>query len=190
MRGLDIAVIFSSIAWGLNEWTLMLFSRRNEKKATDNKSYTLLIILISVSLGICVSVVARASDMRILYSSSPLFPYIGFACILLGIALRWTAFFTLKNHFTTNVTIQADHQLIKKGPYKYIRHPAYLGSMISFLGLGLCYANWLSLIIILVPYAMAILRKINFEEEALERHFSVEYSKYRDATKKILPFIY
>ncbi len=57
---------------------------------------------------------------------------------------------SIEKHFTVNVAINNDHQLIQTDLYKYIRHPDYTGSLLFFLGLGLALMNWLSLLIIFI----------------------------------------
>ncbi len=65
--------------------------------------------------------------------------------MIAGIIIRWTAIYTLDKYFTGTVLIKEDHRLIRNGLYKYLRHPAYTGALMAHLGLGLSFANWVSL---------------------------------------------
>ncbi len=186
----DMIIIISLVLWGSGELIIMVLSKRNEKIRTDKRSYIYPIIGASLSIGILISIFAKIYKIYFLYSTSYWFSYVGILFVLAGMAIRWAAFLTLKRFFTAKVIIQTDHKLIKKGLYKYIRHPAYSGAIISFFGLGLCCANWLSFLIIFVPYTTGILIKIKYEEKVLEKHFSKEYPEYRSMTKKIIPYIY
>jgi protein-S-isoprenylcysteine O-methyltransferase Ste14 len=118
------------------------------------------------------------------------FPIAGLALMTCGIVVRWFAISTLKHLFTVDVTITENHRLVKEGLYHYIRHPAYAGSLLAFLGLGLIFANYLSIIIIFVPICSAILYRIQVEEKALINNFGKEYLSYRASTKRLIPHIY
>jgi protein-S-isoprenylcysteine O-methyltransferase Ste14 len=115
---------------------------------------------------------------------------VGLIFIFLGLVIRWTAILTLRGYFTTNVSIQQSHQLVVKGLYRIVRHPAYTGSLLSFLGLGLTFANWLSTLVIFLPICCAFLYRIRVEERALIEHFGVDYEQYRRRTKRLVPGIY
>ena len=190
MNYLDILIMISFILWGISELVIMLFSKRNENREVNKKSTIYPVIRLSLSIGILIGILAKINKIYFLYSTSYWFPIFGILFVLIGMTVRWAAFLTLKRYFTSKVMIQMNHKLINTGIYSTIRHPAYSGAIISFFGLGICYANWLSFLIIFVPYTFAILSKIKYEEDVLEKHFSEEYLKYRNATKKIIPFIY
>jgi protein-S-isoprenylcysteine O-methyltransferase Ste14 len=115
---------------------------------------------------------------------------VGLCLIIIGIIIRWNAIFKLKKYFTVNVSIQQDHKIIVSGIYKYIRHPAYLGSLLSFFGLGLALLNWLSVIIIFFPILGSFMYRIKIEEDVLVAEFGKIYSEYSKKTKRLIPLIY
>jgi len=104
--------------------------------------------------------------------------------------IRWMAILTLKKYFTVNVSILKDHRIIDKGVYKFIRHPAYAGSLLSFLGLGLSFSNWLSTLVIFIPILIAFIYRIRVEEKALIQAFGDEYLNYSKTTKRLIPKLY
>ena len=61
------------------------------------------------------------------------------------LALRWWAIRTLGAHFTRNVQVVADQQLVVDGPYRYLRHPSYTGAILMYAGVGIGLGNVLSL---------------------------------------------
>jgi protein-S-isoprenylcysteine O-methyltransferase Ste14 len=71
-----------------------------------------------------------------------------------------------------------------------MRHPAYSGSLLSFVGLGIFWCNWLSFLVIFLPIFAAFSYRINVEEKALIKNFGEEYINYSKETKKLLPKIY
>ncbi|KAJ7867494.1 hypothetical protein B0H14DRAFT_2731066 [Mycena olivaceomarginata] len=75
------------------------------------------------------------------YSSSSGAPFsllIGCSLVVTGAALRLKCYKTLGRHFTFEGVISEDHQLVKDGPYKYIR---YTGAVLAYIGLMIYYGS-------------------------------------------------
>src|SRR5215218_6244711 len=100
---------------------------------------------------------------------------LGLALLLAGVAFRWAAIYTLGKYFTGTVLIKEDHCLVRTGLYKHLRHPAYTGSLVAHLGLGLSFSNWFSLSLSFVPYFVAAIYRMRVEEQALIEAFGEEY---------------
>ena len=115
---------------------------------------------------------------------------VGVVLLLVGIAIRWTAIYTLGKYFTGIVVIKRDHQLIRTGLYKHLRHPAYAGSLLAHLGLGLSFANWFSLALSSVPYFLVTIYRMDVEERALADVFGAEYVVYCKTAKRLIPGLY
>jgi protein-S-isoprenylcysteine O-methyltransferase len=116
--------------------------------------------------------------------------WLGCAGLVLGLAVRLAAVAALRRQFTTLVVIGAQHRLVDSGPYRRVRHPAYLGLLVSMLGFGLCSGNWVSLAVAIGLPLAAILYRIRTEEQALLRHFGPAYAEYASRTKRLVPGIY
>ncbi len=86
------------------------------------------------------------------------------------------AILTLGRLFTVNVAIQADHSVVETGLYRFVRHPSYVGLLLTFVGLGVFFANWLSLFGLLVPIALAVLNRVAKEEQALLASLELPYA--------------
>ncbi|KAJ7271883.1 hypothetical protein B0H12DRAFT_1008266 [Mycena haematopus] len=71
---------------------------------------------------------------------------IGWTAVILGTYIRLDCFRTLKEFFTFDLTVHPEHKLITdRGFYKYVRHPAYTGSLLITAGLSLSHmtkGNW------------------------------------------------
>ncbi len=177
-----------NLLWLLSEILIGRLTFRKDASQLDRKSLRLLwvTILVCVSLGVFVGLQRWAA----LPFPSKWMLSIGTTLIGLGLLVRWQAMLTLRRFFTSNVQILENHQLVDKGLYAYIRHPAYAGSLLSFLGLGLALNSWLSLLIIFVPIFLAFVRRMNIEEQALLQALGSTYQQYRQRTARLLPFIY
>ncbi len=191
MTVFDIILIIVSFLWVLSE-VILNISRRVKNGRKDKISFQLIFVVISVSvcIGVFIYVYSRIHDLRWLYLSNIYISIAGLILIITGIIIRWTAILTLKRYFSVNVTIIDDHKIIKSGMYKWIRHPAYTGSLLSILGLGLSYSNWLSLIVIFIPVLTIFILRIKAEEKVLMEHFGKEYKEYRKETKYLIPFVF
>ena len=115
---------------------------------------------------------------------------IGVAVFAAGVSLRWYAIAYLGRLFTFDVAIAVDHRVIDTGPYRRVRHPAYTGSLLSFVGLGVCGGNALSLLVLVTPIALAFARRIVIEEAALTAALGSRYVDYAARTKRLVPFVY
>jgi len=110
--------------------------------------------------------------------------------LLVGLALRWTAVYTLGKYFTGIVVIKSDHQLVRRGLYNHLRHPAYTGALLAHLGLGLSFSNWISLVLSSVPFLVAAFYRMRVEERALADAFGAEYVAYCQDSKRLIPWVY
>lgn len=119
----------------------------------------------------------------------PLF-FTGVALILLGVALRWYAIWTLGRYFTRDVAVSADQQIVQNGPYRLIRHPAYSGTFLTMLGVGLAVTNWAGLIALLICVFVGHLYRVSIEEEALIHALGQPYVIYMQHTKRFIPLIW
>lgn len=62
---------------------------------------------------------------------------LGVLFVVSGTLLRLHCFRTLGKLFTFDLTIMPSHKLVTRGPYSYVRHPSYSGSLLVFFGIGL-----------------------------------------------------
>jgi protein-S-isoprenylcysteine O-methyltransferase Ste14 len=92
--------------------------------------------------------------------------------------------------FTVDVTIRDNHQIKKDGVYRFIRHPSYSGSLLSFIGFGISLNNWLSLISVIALITIALVRRISIEEKVLTNQFGADYLEYKRRTYRMIPWIY
>jgi protein-S-isoprenylcysteine O-methyltransferase Ste14 len=67
---------------------------------------------------------------------------------------------------------------------------AYTGSLLTFVGLGICGGNALSLLVLVAPIALAFLHRIVIEEAALKSALGSRHADYADRTRRLVPFIY
>ncbi|BCU70120.1 methyltransferase family protein [Stygiolobus caldivivus] len=119
-----------------------------------------------------------------------LFLYVGTSLIIVGESFRLWAIFTLNKYFSPVVTVYSDHRVVTRGPYGYVRHPAYGGGAISLLGIALSTRSLFSLVLLL-PAILVFNYRANIEERLLIESLGEEYVKYKSKVrKKFIPFLY
>jgi protein-S-isoprenylcysteine O-methyltransferase Ste14 len=177
------------IVWILSEILLnrLVRSGNADKKAADK--HTELFLWLTVVFSITAGVFTAIKTSFPVFGN-PQYTYIGIVVIVIGIIFRFIAIRQLGRFFTVDVTIREGHELMQRGLYKYLRHPSYAGSLLSFLGFGLSINNWLSMVVVILPYFLAMYVRMNLEEKVLTEQFGQQYSNYMSKTKRLIPFIY
>jgi protein-S-isoprenylcysteine O-methyltransferase len=187
MRLLD--PVWLGAIYGLSEIYLAI-TRRSRSKAPsrDRRSLFILWGVIIISIFFAIQMVWMAPKAAL---PSPRAFYIaGLIIFVMGLALRWYSVGYLGRYFTVNVSIDPDHELVGSGPYRYIRHPSYIGALIAFLGFGFCLGNWWSILFLSVPIIGAFLWRIRIEETALLEALGQNYRDYMRRTEKLIPWVY
>ena len=194
---LDDLTLALFATWAASEAAISLFSLgnflRGPFQVRDRFSVFVVWFLTMPPLAFAVFVrthPAIANGFGSFATLSPLLGWLGCAFIGCGIALRLLAVATLNRQFTTVVSIVNKHRIVETGLYRIIRHPAYLGLLVSLFGFGLASGNWLSLAGLVVLPLAAILYRIQVEEHALLLHFGAAYEAYARRTWRLLPGIY
>lgn len=184
-----IVLNFVSVIWVASEIILTRIRHSQETDRRFDKS-SLRILWITITLSVAAGVFLGLHRTGYFGAGSEVFPLAGIIVILLGLTVRWFAILTLRHQFTVDVSITKDHRIVRTGIYSYIRHPAYAGSLCSFLGLGLYFANYLSLLVIILPIYSAFFYRIRVEEKILAQTFGDEYISYCSSTKRLVPGVY
>ena len=110
--------------------------------------------------------------------------------MILGLLLRTWSIYTLGNYFTMHLAIQKGQKIIRKGPYRYLRHPSYVGAFLTYLGTTAFLHSWFSLIIAAVILSIAWLRRMHYEEKLLIENFGEEYKSYCRTAKRAIPGVW
>lgn len=115
--------------------------------------------------------------------------WLGIALFAAGGALRIWPVFVLGHRFSGLVAIQPGHSLVTRGVYRVIRHPSYLGLLVSSLGWGLAFRSGVGIVLtaLLIPVLVA---RMNAEERLLHANFGDEYDAYRARTSRLIPGVY
>jgi len=95
----------------------------------------------------------------------------------------------LGRNWAAEVRIGVDHELVRTGPYRWIRHPIYTAMLTMFLGTAIASSQYHALLGVAV-LLVAYIRKTRLEEEILSRTFPTDYEAYRRATWRLVPPVF
>lgn len=115
---------------------------------------------------------------------------LGLAFVWVGIGRRAWCFSTLGRYFTYTVQTSVDQPLITSGPYRWLRHPSYLGLILIVGGIGLLYGNALSVAAMVGGLLIGLLYRIRVEEAALRAAAGPAFEVYARGRKRLLPLVW
>jgi|SRR5579863_10108928 len=115
----------------------------------------------------------------------PAVQYCGIGLTFLGAAIAIWARYRLGQYWSSRVTLKVDHQLIRSGPYAYVRHPLYTGLLVGIAGTALVLGEWRGVGAFMLALA-SFWRKAANEESLLSSEFG-EYTEYRRHTGFLMP---
>jgi protein-S-isoprenylcysteine O-methyltransferase Ste14 len=107
---------------------------------------------------------------------------------LLGIGLRLDAIHELGRFYAHRVRTLADHTIVRTGPYRLIRHPAYAGMLLAHAGLVAIFLNPFSAAALVGWLAPAIVHRIVVEEQTLMELDG--YPAYARSRKRLIPAVW
>jgi protein-S-isoprenylcysteine O-methyltransferase len=113
--------------------------------------------------------------------------FVGPAIMAMAIALRAWAAWTLGRFYTRTLRTLSGQQVVRSGPYHFVRHPGYLGTLLTWLGFGLSTGHWLSGVVWAAVMSLIYWRRIQAEEAMLLRELGQAYQEYMASTPRLIP---
>jgi len=102
----------------------------------------------------------------------------------LGFALWARAY--LGRNWSGVVTVKVGHELVRSGPYRWVRHPIYTGMILAMLGTALERHQVRGLIAVVLLY-VGFKIKSRIEEQTMAATFGSQYEEYTSTTGAIMP---
>jgi protein-S-isoprenylcysteine O-methyltransferase Ste14 len=115
--------------------------------------------------------------------------FLGLGMLTAGLAFAIWARVHLGRNWSGIVTIKVDHELIRSGPYRLVRHPIYTGILFGILGTAIAFGVVRGFVA-LAFYALAFEIKLHREEVWLTREFGEAYRAYQHDVKGLIPFVW
>jgi protein-S-isoprenylcysteine O-methyltransferase len=174
----------------VSEVALAVLKRSRSGAARSADRGSLRLLWLSIGLGVGLAIAAVWVPWTRVHGSRQAIRLVALSLLAGGLAVRWAAILTLGRLFTVDVAIHSDHAVVQTGLYRLVRHPSYTGLLLAFAGLGVLYANWLSILALLVPITLAVHNRVTKEERALLSSLGPEYAAYCARTKRFIPGLF
>ena len=173
---------------------IMLYHRLKSRtgESLDRRQEGLLILLTLRPVGIAMMlglIVFMVNPGAMAWSSIDLpvwlrWTGVGFGVLATGLLL-WTLT-NLGKNLTDTVVTRRTHTLVSTGPYRWVRHPFYVGVTLTMLANGLAAANWFLLVAGGLVVLLLVVRT-RTEETMLTERFGDSYRTYMERTGRFLP---
>jgi protein-S-isoprenylcysteine O-methyltransferase Ste14 len=106
---------------------------------------------------------------------------------MLGIAISLWSIVTLGRHYDLVLEVHAGHELVRAGPFAWVRHPVYTGLALHFLGACLATGNVFLLGGTLLITLPAFYARARAEEKLLRGQFGADYEHYAREVPMLVP---
>lgn len=116
-------------------------------------------------------------------------PWLALLLTVAGMGVSVWARVHLGRNWSQAVTVKEEHELIRSGPYRLLRHPIYTGFLLAVLGMVALDGIFASLLGFGLV-ALALVKKILLEEQWLAEHFGERWLEYRKDSRKLIPYVY
>jgi protein-S-isoprenylcysteine O-methyltransferase Ste14 len=114
---------------------------------------------------------------------------IGTIIVVLGLAFAIWARRHLGANWSMSVSVKREHELIRSGPYRFVRHPIYTGILIAILGTGVTIGEWRAVVSLAFAF-FSFQRKASLEERWMVETFGAAYEDYRAKVRALIPFVF
>jgi protein-S-isoprenylcysteine O-methyltransferase Ste14 len=185
------ALDLTMVGWLAAEVIMQVRQYRMGGKAKLTEWGSLGAIVLSLAVGYGLATVAwhLARGAHIPLDTAPLLA-IALPLMWVGIGFRLWAIHTLGRFFRGVVHVQADHEVVRRGPYRFLRHPSYAGALVAVVGLGLTFHNWVSFVVYVACGTAGVVYRIRVEERVLLAELGAAYGDYAATTSRLVPHVW
>jgi len=142
--------------------------------------------MVALHAGVLVAAVLEVVSLR-----RPFLPLIAVPASLLFVlaaALRWWAIRSLGSHWNVRVMDSATLGVVASGPFRWVRHPNYLGVFVEMTALPLIHTAWITALLAAAGNVWVLRNRLRVEEPMLEAH--PQYRAAMSGKARFLPGIF
>jgi len=177
------------VTWVVFETVMRVLQRlRATGPDTRDPSYFVLLLAL-VAAVVAAEVLGRRG--RLLWPGGLVWPVVaGLVLMAAGIGLRAWSIVTLGRFFQYQIKVQPGHQVVTRGPYRYVRHPSYTGIAMVLAGIALASGDVWSLLAVAVLGGAGLAVRIRAEERQLTQALGAEYERFAAGRKRLVPGVW
>jgi protein-S-isoprenylcysteine O-methyltransferase Ste14 len=128
-----------------------------------------------------------ALEMPMIASTPMIRILAGLLCVT-GLLIAIWARAALGSNWSSSVTLKQDHELVTRGPYRFVRHPIYTGLLFMLLSTALISGRFGAMAGLAFGF-IGLWIKLRQEEALMMRHFPADYPIYKAHSKALVPFL-
>jgi protein-S-isoprenylcysteine O-methyltransferase Ste14 len=129
------------------------------------------------------------NQLEIHLPGMPATAWLGISIGGFGLLLRFWAVLKLRERYTRTLQVYEGHHIERSGPYRVVRHPGYLGSLLTLNGIALASGNAAVSALSVMATISAYIYRIRVEEEMLVASLGTSYKSYQSDVPALIPFI-
>ncbi len=124
----------------------------------------------------------------LIVNTSVLLGILGAALCALGVGSAIWARAILGRNWGLPMSQKESAELVRSGPYAYVRHPVYAGYLLAMLGSAI--GQSILWVLPLIGGAVYFIHSARREERLLLEEFPEQYPPYKKRTKMLVPFLW
>lgn len=109
--------------------------------------------------------------------------------LTLASLLSWTATRALGRHLRFDAALTPDHQLVRSGPYRILRHPIYTSMFCLLRGTGFIVTPIPLLLAATAIFIAGTEIRVRIEDGLLASRFGAEFREYQRSVSAYIPFV-
>jgi len=168
-------------------WTVLWFGMKKAKKLErwgERAQHGVLVIL---GFWLLFGTLAHWGWLNIrLVPDVPAMWVSGLVLTAIGVGISIWARLSLGSNWSGMVTLKKDHELVRTGLYRWIRHPIYTGILLGMVGSAMIRGHlrgWMGILVVLAAFYF----KARREERFLREEFGAGFEEHSKRTGMFLP---
>ncbi|HEX3375463.1 MAG TPA: isoprenylcysteine carboxylmethyltransferase family protein [Candidatus Acidoferrales bacterium] len=166
---MTIAYISLLVIVGIGRLAELVISRRNQRQLEKqgvrkiHEPLFRLLVLLHGSILVC-------AGLEVLFLHRPLIPALAISMgivFILSNVLRWWVIWTMAGHWNVEVMDSTRVGVVSSGPFRWVRHPNYVGVVLEVFSLPMMHTAWITAIIGTLGYMEILRHRLKLENGAL-----------------------
>jgi protein-S-isoprenylcysteine O-methyltransferase Ste14 len=185
--GAERALQLASLLWNtlMVVWVLLWFGMKRAKKLETPWEMTQHVVPVVLGFWLLFGSGWRGLNVQF-PPQTPGVLWAGLGLTALGVGTSIWARLSLGANWSGVVTLKKEHELVRKGLYRWIRHPIYTGILVGFIGTAMIKGDlrgWLGFAIVWLTFYF----KARREEKFLRQEFGEGFEEHTRNTGMFLP---
>ncbi len=185
LQSTTVAWLVLIIVWVLSGFRT---KRAIQTQSGGSRLVNLAILIIGVYLIFGRWIGVPALD-RQLYEVTVAIAVAGLVAVVAGVGFSIWARLMLGGNWSGVVTVKENHELVRSGPYRVVRHPIYTGILLGMLGSAV-QRGWVHAFVGVLLCVLSYWLKSRIEERFMVQSFGEQYVQYRHEAKALVPFVF